>query len=233
MNVIISGASKGLGKAIATAFGALNHNLYLCSRGEIALYQTVESLYQLYPDIVVKAFPADLGKKEGCELFGKFVLDSAGTVDILVNNAGQFVSGSVYNEPIGHLEQMIEANLYSAYHLTRSLIGKMVEQKSGHIFNICSIASIKSYSNGGSYGISKHAMLGFGKNLREEMKPYGIKVTNVIPGAAYTDSWAASDFKPEQMMAPEDVAAMIVATAGLSPRACVEELIMRPQLGDL
>jgi short-subunit dehydrogenase len=98
---------------------------------------------------------------------------------------------------------------------------------------MCSIASIAAYDNGGSYSISKYAMLGFGKNLREELKPFNIKVTNVLPGAAYTDSWAGSGVDPLRIMEAQDIAKMIVAASDLSPQACVEEIILRPQLGDL
>jgi short-subunit dehydrogenase len=76
-------------------------------------------------------------------------------------------------------------------------------------------------------------MYGFSKNLREEMKPYGIKVTHVIPGAAYTDSWSGSSINPERIMEAADVAKMIYAASQLSVRACVEEIVLRPQLGDL
>jgi short-subunit dehydrogenase len=233
MNVIITGASKGIGKAIAHSFGALNYSLYLCSRGEKALYKTVEELYNEFPFIQIKAIPADLSTKTGCDSFSQFVLASATSIDILVNNAGWFVSGSVYNEPEGQLEEMINVNLYSAYHVTRALVGKMVEQRSGHVFNMCSIASIAAYDNGGSYSISKYAMYGFGKNLREEMKPFGVKVTNVFPGAVLTDSWAASSIDPKRIMETEDVAKLVVAASQLSPQACVEDIILRPQLGDL
>src|SRR6188768_891893 len=131
MNVVITGASRGIGKAIAASFAALNYNLYLCSRNPHALYKAVEELYTLFPNIHIKALPADLGTKNGCDEFAQFVLSSATSVDILVNNAGWFVPGSVYNEPEGQLEEMINVNLYSAYHLTRALVGKMIEHKSG------------------------------------------------------------------------------------------------------
>jgi len=129
-------------------------------------------------------------------------------------------------------------NLYSAYHLTRTLLPKMMHQQNtsgsrGHIFNICSIASLKSYKNGGSYSISKFALAGFSKNLREEMKPYGIKVTAVYPGAVYTDSWAGSGIDPKRIMEASDIAEMIYASAQLSPQATVEDIVLRPQLGDL
>src|SRR5579871_726830 len=102
-----------------------------------------------------------------------------------------------------------------------------------HIFNMCSIASLKAYNNGGSYSISKFALAGFSKNLREEMKPFGIKVTAVYPGAVYTDSWIGSGVDEKRIMEANDIAHMIYASSQLSPQATVEEIIIRPQLGDL
>ncbi|NDC31205.1 MAG: SDR family oxidoreductase [Bacteroidetes bacterium] len=231
-NIIITGASKGLGKAIAEKFAEAGNHLFICSRNEIELYKTTELLLTKYPQCTVKAKPFDLSKKEEVLNFGEWCL--AVTVpDILVNNAGQFLPGSVYNEETGLLEQMMEINLYSAYHLTRTLLTSMMEKKAGHIFNICSIASLQAYPNGGSYSISKYALYGFSKNLREEMKPFGIKVTSVIPGAAYTDSWSGSGIDPKRIMEANDVASMVYAASLLSLQACVEEIIMRPQLGDL
>ena len=127
----------------------------------------------------------------------------------------------------------METNLYSAYYLTRALVNDMITKKSGHIFNICSIASVQAYANGGSYSISKFALLGFSKNLREELKPYHVKVTSVLPGAAYTDSWSGSGIEPGRIMEADDIAKMVLAASHLSPRACVEEILLRPQLGDL
>jgi len=232
MNVIITGASRGLGKAIAEKFAEAGNNLFVCSRNEMQLYNMIEEIVARYPQCSIKAKPFDLSLKEEVKFFGNWCLQF-GVPDILVNNAGQFVQGSVYNETEGALEQMIEMNLYSAYHLTRLLLPKMMETKSGHIFNMCSIASLQAYANGGAYSISKFALLGFSKNLREEMKPYNIKVTAVIPGAAYTDSWASTGIDEKRFMQTKDVAEMVYAASQLSPQACVEEIILRPQLGDI
>ncbi len=128
---------------------------------------------------------------------------------------------------------MIAVNLYSAYHLTRALLPGMMARRKGHIFNICSIASLQAYPNGGAYSISKFALAGFSRNLREEMKPHGIKVTAVYPGAVYTDSWAGSGVDPQRIMEAGDIAEMVYAAAGLSPQATVEDILLRPQLGDL
>lgn len=233
MNVVITGASRGLGKAIAHEFARNGHHLYVTSRSEVALYNAVEELMTAYPNITIKAKAFDLGSPEQALAFGNWVLGFQVTVDVLVNNAGLFDPGSVYNEPEGTLEHMIAVNLYSAYHVTRSVINQMIQQKSGHIFNMCSIASLKAYPNGGSYSISKYALAGFSTNLREEMKPFNIKVTTVYPGAAYTDSWKGSGVKRERIMQAGDIAKMIYAASQLSPQACVEEITLRPQLGDL
>lgn len=233
MNVVITGASRGLGKAIAHVFAQNGHNLILTSRNEVALYNAMQEFMTAYPTISVKARAFDLSAKEEAQAFGKWVLDLQVSIDVLVNNAGLFDPGSVYNEPDGTLEHMMAVNLYSAYHVTRAVINQMITQKSGHIFNMCSIASLKAYPNGGAYSISKYALAGFSINLREEMKPHNIKVTAVFPGAAYTDSWVGSGVDPKRIMEAEDIAKMVYTAAQLSPQACVEEIILRPQLGDL
>jgi short-subunit dehydrogenase len=233
MNIVITGASKGFGRAIAEIFAANGHHLFLCSRNEVALYKAMEELLTHYPGIKIKAKARDLSKKEDAIEFGEWVLNNGYTVDVLVNNAGSFVPGSVYNEPGDALETMLATNLTSAYHLTRSLLPAMMKRKSGHIFNMCSIASLQAYPNGGAYSISKFALLGFSKNLREEMKPHGIKVTNILPGAAYTDSWSGSGIDPKRIMEANDIAKMVYAASQLSSQACVEDIILRPQLGDL
>ena len=233
MNVIITGASKGFGKSIAEIFAAHGHNVYICARNADRLYAVRKALQSQYPGVRIEAMPCDLSLPENAKAFGNWFLSFNAPPDVLVNNAGLFDPGSVYDEPEGTLERMIAVNLYSAYHLTRTLIPEMTARRRGHIFNMCSIASLKAYPNGGAYSISKFALSGFSKNLREEMKPFGVKVTAVYPGAAYTDSWAGSGVDPNRIMEADDIARMIYAASLLSPQACVEDIVLRPQLGDL
>lgn len=232
-NVVITGASKGIGKAMAEAFAAEGARLFLCSRNEVHLYQTVAKLQEYYPDAVIKAMPFDLSQKDAAIQFGEWVNTHCPAVDILINNAGSFLPGSIHNETDGTIESMINTNLYSAYHVTRTVLPNMMQARNGQIFNICSIASLQAYPNGGSYSISKFAMLGFSKNLREEMKPYNIKVCAVLPGAVLTDSWGNFDNSNKRIMEAKDVADIIIAATKLSASAVMEDIVLRPQLGDL
>lgn len=232
MNIIITGASKGIGRAVAERFAAEGHTLLLCARNAKALYDSVEAIQTNHPSCTVKAMPADMGVRKDIDAFGRWCL-SHGLPGIVVNNAGQFLPGSIHNEEEGVFEKMIDVNLSSAYHLTRLLLPAMIEARAGHIFNICSIASLTAYPNGGSYSISKFALLGFSRNLREEMKQYHIKVTAVCPGATMTGSWDGAGIDPKRIMEAGDVASMIYSASQLSPMADVEDIVMRPQLGDV
>ena len=236
MIVVITGASRGIGKAIAEAFASNGYDLCISSQNGAALHRTAEELMTRFPSVVIHAKPFNLAKKEQAVECGKWCL-GFGFPEILVNNAGIFQPGSVYNEPEGSLEKHIEVNLYSAYHLTRTVLPAMMKDSSPantrHIFNICSIAALHAYRNGGAYSISKYAMYGFSKNLREEMKPHNIKVTSVHPGAVMTDSWEGFDNSSNRIMEAADVAKLVFAASQLSPQACAEDIILRPQLGDL
>jgi short-subunit dehydrogenase len=235
MNIVITGASKGLGKAIAEIFAAdeQGHNLFLCARTKDELETAGKELQARFPKTNVHTKTCDVADKKQLVEFAKWINTITDKVDILVNNAGIYLPGSAHGEDDGALESLMGINVYSAYHLTRLLLPQMIKAKNGHIFNICSIASLNAYPNGGAYSISKFAMYGFSKNLREEMKPHGIKVTHVLPGAAFTDSWSGSGIDPKRIMEAGDIAKMVYAAAQLSPQACVEEIILRPQLGDL
>ena len=225
--IIVSGGSKGIGKAIIKKFVENGYRAITCSRNH-------DNLEQLKSEVKnVSTFVADLSKKEEVKAFAEFVLQETSSVDVLVNNTGVYIPGAIHKEEDGVLENQINTNLYSAYNLTRALIPSMIEKKAGDIFNICSTASIMPYVDGGSYCISKFALYGMTKVLREEMKEHDVRVTAVLPGATYTASWEGVDIPEERLMKPEDVADSIWGAHQLSKRSMVEELLIRPQLGDL
>ena len=233
MNILITGGSKGIGRAIAHKFAANGFTIFLCARTEEELSAAAKTIEQNHPGAKVYYKTCDVSKKDQLKELSSWVFEKAESIDVLVNNAGSFVPGHVHEEEDGTIEFLMETNLYSAYYLSRYILPSMMERKSGHIFNICSIASLKAYQHGGSYSITKYAMAGLSANLRDEMKNYGVKVTSVFPGAAYTASWDESGISPDRIMTSNDIAEMIFTSAKLSPQACVEEIVIRPQLGDL
>lgn len=230
--VVVTGGTKGIGRSVIERFSKEGYTIATCARNEAeldALKQEVEETHGNKVMINV----ADVSKKKQVNDFIEFVRLTGLNVAVLVNNAGQFIPGQIHVEADGVLESQIETNLYSAYRISRGVIPGMKKTGVGHVFNMCSTASIMAYSNGGSYCISKFAMYGMSKVLREELKEFGIRVTSVMPGATLTASWEGVDLPPERFMKPEDVADMIYATYQLSDRTVVEDLVIRPQLGDL
>lgn len=225
--IFISGGTKGIGAALTRKFAENAFRVYVNARSEEAFLDLKSSLPK--GDLVF--VKGDLSKSEGRKMVSEFI--KINPVDVLINNAGVFFPGAIHEEPAGALEQMIETNVYSAYDLSRAAVPAMREKKQGHIFNVCSVASITAYANGGSYSISKFALLGLSKGLREELKGFGIRVTSVLPGATFTASWEGADIPEERFMPPEDVAEIIWSSYALSNRTVVEDIVLRPQLGDI
>lgn len=232
MNVVITGANKGIGKAIAIKFASCGYNLFLCARNLELLNETALEIQAKYPSVKIKVKSVDLSEKSEVISFAEWCLHHA-IPDILVNNAGVYLPGNTIDESENNLELMMNTNLYSAYHLTRKLVPQMIRNGGGHIFNMCSIASLHAYDGGGGYSITKYALNGFSQNLRHELKSTRIKVTTVFPGAVLTDSWGNFDNSNSRIMESEDIAAMVYAASNLTPQAVVEEIVLRPQLGDL
>ncbi len=231
-SILVTGGSKGIGRAIVEKFASEGYDIFTCARNEKDLEELKASLHAKFPNINIFTFAADLSQKEQVEAFAHEV-KKHGIPDVLVNNTGVFLPGAIHNEPDGNFEFMMQTNLYSAYYLTRSFTSEMISRKSGHIFSIGSIAGLTAYPNGGSYAISKWAMLGFTKCLREEMKPHQIRVTSVLPGATYTSSWEGVDLPLERFIKPEDVAEAVWGAHQLSASTVIEEIVIRPQLGDI
>ena len=232
-NAVITGATKGIGKAIAMKLAAEGLDLFLCSRNQSDLERVQEEIQMAFPAVQIWTMTVDLSKRNEVQDFVQFISDHCTALGVLVNNAGVFFPGKITEEKEGTLTTQMETNLYSAYHLTRGLLPLMRPQRHGYIFNMCSIASFMAYPNGGSYSISKFALLGFTKVLRAELLDEGIKVTAIMPGATWSNSWAGADLPVERLMQPEDVAEVIVSALNMSDAAVMEEIVLRPQKGDL
>jgi NADP-dependent 3-hydroxy acid dehydrogenase YdfG len=231
--VVVSGGTKGIGRAIVNKFLSNDFKVFTCGSTEKSVRDLGNEFSQFILNGQLKVRQVNLAIKTEVFQWANEIISANSTIDILVNNAGVFLPGTISNEEDGNFEQLLNLNLASAYHLTRSLLPHLLKTEISQIFTICSTASITAYTNGGSYCISKFALLGMNKVLREELKKTNVRVTSVLPGATFTDSWASSDLPPDRFMKPEDVAECIWSAWILSPSCVVEEIIIRPQEGDI
>lgn len=232
MNVVITGGSKGIGKAIAMKFAQKGHNIAICARNEEQLKKTEQEINQTYPLIDTIICTADLSDNNEVQKLKKAILTKWDKIDVLINNAGIFIAGRIRNEAADTLPNLIENNLYSAYYVTKALLPSILLSQQKHIFNICSIASLGAYANGSSYSISKFAMLGFSKNLREELKEEQVKVTAILPGPTLTESWEGENINNSQFVSTDDIASIIYHSTTLESNALVDEIIIRPVKGE-
>jgi short-subunit dehydrogenase len=234
MNAIVTGGTKGIGKAIAIKLVKQGFNVAICGRNLQDLKKAEKDIQAENPEVKVYAYQVDLSKKEQTIVFGRKVQDVFNNnIEILVNNAGLFIPGDIHRESDGLLENLMSTNLYSAYHLTRTVLPGMINLRKGHIFNICSVASLQAYPNGGSYSITKFALLGFSKNLREELKQHNIKVTAISPGATMSGSWDGMNIDPNRIMQAEDIAEVLWTAYRMAPQTLIEDIVLRPIQGDL
>ncbi len=231
MNIVVTGGTKGIGRAINEAFAGIGFNIISCARNQAELGLLNKELSGQYPEAKIFTQVCDMGKKEEVLNFASTIKQQFSKIDVLVNNAGVFMPGTLESEADGTFETLMNLNIGGSYHITRALL-PLIKMCQGHIFNICSTASITAYTNGGSYCISKFAMLGMSKVLREELKPQGVRVTSVLPGATLTHSWEGTTLPETRFMNPKDIAKAIVECYQLKT-AVVEELLLRPQLGDI
>lgn len=231
--VVVTGAGKGIGRALVKKFTAEGHAVAFCSRTRADIDSLIDESLAADKNAVIYGSACDVSDRKQLESFFSFCTDKLGGTDILINNAGIFLPGQISNEEEGVMEMQMATNLYSAYYLSRLVLPQMMARRSGHIINMCSTASITAYTNGGSYSISKYALYGMTRVLREEMKAYGVKVTAVLPGATLTNSWAGSGLPEERFMKASDVADIIYAATQLSPSAVIEEILLRPLEGDI
>ena len=226
MNAIVTGATKGIGRAIAVRLAEAGYNLAVCARTEADLAALAEGL--AYTGVNVLCFTADLSIKDQLYRFAAKVGTAFDTINVLVNNAGVFIPGSVLYEEDHSFEQQLFLNLNAPYYLSKYFGKMMSEQAYGHIFNICSVSSKEINENAGSYGVTKTALLSLNNVLRQELSKYNVKVTAILPGSTLTPSWEGTTIPAERFVQPEDIASSLYTILNLSSGVNVDEMIIKP-----
>jgi hypothetical protein len=233
MNAVVTGATKGIGKAIVKLLAANKYNIAYCAlnNNESDLLQA--GLQHKYPEQTFIHLPTNCESSTAVEAFASFVLKNFLSINVLVNNAGLYIPSSFFDERPDDLEKQMQVNVYTPYHLCKTFGQKMKLEESGHIFNICSVASLKPVVSAASYSVTKFALLGLTKVLREELKPHKVKVTAVLPGSTLTNSWSGTDIPAERFVNADDVALAVLSCLNMSIGANVDEIIIQPVLGEI
>ncbi|MBC7913265.1 MAG: SDR family oxidoreductase [Pyrinomonadaceae bacterium] len=231
MNAVITGATKGIGKAIAIKLADAGYNLAICSRNQSEIDAFCQELMQRNPVISARGLSTNCAQSVQVTAFANFVQQHFSTVDVLVNNAGIFTPGSVLDENDDVLESQYQVNFHTAYTLCKIFGRKMREAKSGYIINVCSIAAINPIPEAGSYTVTKFALYGLTKVLRSELMQHNVKVTAILPGSTFTNSWEGTTISPDKFIAAEDIANAVMYCLGASAGANPDEIIINPLTG--
>ena len=226
MNAVITGATKGIGRAIAVKLAENGYNLAICARNNEDLASLATELAPAGVKVFYRA--ADLIHKNEVYRFCAETEKEFGRIDVLVNNAGMFLPGSMMDEDDGSFEQQQMLNVNAPYYFSRYFGKNMSKHGSGHIFNICSIASKEIIENAGSYSVTKSALLSLNHVLRKELSKYNVKVTAILPGSTLTPSWEGTTIPAERFIQPEDIATTLYTILNLSSGVNVEEIILKP-----
>jgi 3-hydroxy acid dehydrogenase/malonic semialdehyde reductase len=237
--VLITGATSGFGKAIATEFAANGRDLIITGRRDERLQYLAKSLAFTYGvEIITLCFDVR-SEKEVNDAIASIAEDYGHTIEILVNNAGLALGrGPIDTGLTEDWDQMIDTNVKGLLYMTKAIIPFMKANKKGHIVNISSIAGKEVYPGGNVYCASKHAVDALSKAMRMDLVDYGIKVTNIAPGAAETEfslvrfkgdeSIAKSVYNGFEPLIAEDIAELVYFVCSRKGHVSIQDLTVTP-----
>jgi NAD(P)-dependent dehydrogenase (short-subunit alcohol dehydrogenase family) len=231
MFVVITGASQGIGAAIAEAFAAEpDCRLGLLARRHDRLEAVATRCRS--QGAAAECFVCDVTRTDDVARVADDLLGH-GVPDVVVNNAGRFEPGSVLDTSAEQFRAQLEVNLVSAFLVTRAFLPSMRRAGQGHLFYLGSVASLQAYPGGAAYCAAKHGLLGLARAVREETRDCGIRDTTLLPGATWTPSWEGAPVPEDRMMPATDLGRTVVELHRLSTRSVAEEIVLRPQRGDV
>ncbi len=232
---IITGASSGIGRAVALAFAQADISTALVSRSAEKLTEVATQAQEQGAE--ARVYPLDLAQVREVKDKLKHIADDFGPIDILVNNAGMGYTGSLEQTSLSDWQRVIDLNLTSVFQCIMGVIPGMRMQKRGIIVNVASIAAHNSFPGWGAYSASKAGLVSLSKTLAEEERANGIRVTIISPGAVNSSLWdtdtVQADFNRSAMLTPQIVAQSILQTVLLPEAAVVEEMTIMPSAGAL
>jgi NAD(P)-dependent dehydrogenase (short-subunit alcohol dehydrogenase family) len=226
---LVTGASRGIGRAIALRFARAGAALAVAARSEHDLSIVREKIQEAGADVL--AVPTDVTNEQQCETLVSTTLARFGRIDLLVNNAGGGPPRTpIVKARIADWQWTLRVNLWAAMVLTKLVVPSMIERRNGTIINICSLAGLSGKAGEAAYAAAKFGLRGFSQSLFEEVREYGIKVSTICPG--YVDTALIPPNKRvdrSKMLRPDDVAEAVYGVVMSSSHCCPLEIVLHPQ----
>ena len=222
-NALITGAGKGIGKAVAIALAKEGVNIVLIARTQADIDEVAQEINTY--DVKTLALTADVADINSVNLAIEKAIASFQTIDILINNAGIAAFGKFLELEPSEWERIIQVNLMGVYYVTRAILPNMIERQTGDIINISSTAGLNGNALTSAYSASKFALLGLTDSLMQEMRKHNIRVTALMPSTVATDmakELNLTDGNPEKVMQAEDIAELLIAQLKLNRRVFIK-----------
>lgn len=226
--VVITGASSGIGEQSAEKFTKLHANVILVSRNEKRLQEIATRLSKY--QIEAFAYACDISNKDQVDVMGKIIIEKFGKIDVLVNNAGFGIYNTVEKTKIDEMESQMATNFLGMMYCTKTFLQKMLEQRSGHIVNVASVAGSIGIPGMASYCASKFAMLGFSESLFHELKGTGVGITVVSPIMVRTNFFDHESFGKMPRYSATSLDSKTVANAVVKAASSPRLEIVVPQV---
>jgi NAD(P)-dependent dehydrogenase (short-subunit alcohol dehydrogenase family) len=231
--VWVTGASRGIGAAVARAFAADGARVALSGRTVVALRRNTREIEQAGWTAV--SVECDVTSEASVRRAFDLILKKFGRIDVLVNNAGVTYFKPFEQTTVKEFDHVIATNLRGTFLCAKSVLPAMVKRGHGYIINIISVTATTAFENSSAYAAAKAGMLGMSRSLRAEVRKKGVRVIDILPGAVETEMWSSEARKKyhEKMMQPKDVADVVVSLFRQPQRIVTEEILIRPLEGDL
>jgi 3-oxoacyl-[acyl-carrier protein] reductase len=223
---LVTGASRGIGLAIARRLGQMGARVSLCARNAENLERAASGLREA--GIHVLALPTDVTRADEVAGLVSETQRTFGPVDILVNNAGIGIFGPFHEQTEAEWNAVLDTNLKSVFLASRAVAPEMMRRKSGHIINIVSLAGRSTFATGAIYCASKWGLLGLSGCMAEDLRAHCIRVSAICPGSVATEFSPHAGKDPSRMLQPEDVAHAVAALVTQAPGSFISEVQIRP-----
>jgi 3-oxoacyl-[acyl-carrier protein] reductase len=225
---LVTGASRGIGFAIAQTLARLGASVCICARNAKKLEDAAVRLRQFGAKVLT--LPADVTRTDEIAVLVERTERELGPIEVLVNNAGVGYFGPAYEAPESVWDSVLDTNLKAVFLLTKAVAPGMIRRKAGHIINIASLAGKNSFAGGAIYCSSKWGLLGFTYSVAEDLRAYGVRVAAICPGTVHTEFGAHEGKDAGKMLQAEDVAHVVQMLVTQAPQSFISEVLLRPTL---